>query len=324
MRRRAFLAGGLAGAMAATASSAQRPANQVQLGYLWIGAAGSDGLTLRGLRQGLADIGLAEGRNLRIEARYADGRSERLTPLAEELVRLNVAVLLTPGIAATRAVRSATATIPIVSVSGDPVGNGFAESLARPGGNVTGLSLFAGTSLVEKWLELLKEVVPSLARAVILYNSANSVTIADEARRIGAAIGVEVVPMRATDPQGVAAALANINRTVFGGLVIPPDPLFFALRAQIVSFASERRLPAIYALREFVEAGGLMSYATNIFEVWRRAGTYVERILHGARPSELPIEQPRTFELLINLPAARATGITIPAALLARADEVIE
>ena len=130
--------------------------------------------------------------------------------------------------------------------------------------------------------------------------------------------------MRATDPQGVAAALANIDRPVIGGLVIPPDALFLALRAQIVSFASERRLPTIYALREFVEAGGLMSYATNIFEVWRRAGTYVERILRGARPSELPIEQPRTFELLINQSAARAIGIAIPPMLLARADEVIE
>jgi putative ABC transport system substrate-binding protein len=325
MRRRALLVGGAAAALAAASgASAQERANPVRLGYLWFGAEGSDGLTLRGLRQGLADIGLVEGRNLRIEARYADGRPERLAALTDELVRLNVAVLLVPGGAATRAASAVTATIPIISASDDPVGRGFAESLARPGRNVTGMSLQAGTDLVGKWLELLKEAVPALARVGVLLNLTSEAAITDAARRSGAALGVEVVPTRATDREAVRAALAEMERAAVGGFVVAADPLFVVLRAQIVAFASERRLPAIYGLREFVEAGGLMSYAANIYEVWRRAGIYVERILGGARAGELPIEQPRTFELLVNLRAGRAMGLTFPPNLLARADEVIE
>jgi putative ABC transport system substrate-binding protein len=183
MRRRAFLAGWLAGAMAASAASAQGPANQVRLGYLWLGAEGSDGLTLRGLRQGLADVGLVEGHNLRIEARYADGRPERLAPLTAELVRLNVAVLLVPGGAATRAASAVTAMIPIVSASDDPVGSGFAESLARPGRNITGMSLQAGIDLAGKWFELLKEAMPTLGRVAILFNRSSEAAITDAARR---------------------------------------------------------------------------------------------------------------------------------------------
>jgi putative ABC transport system substrate-binding protein len=324
VRRRALLAGGVAAALAARTTHAQAPANLVRLGYLWIGAPGSDGLTLSGLRQGLADVGLVEGRNLRIEARYADSHPERLRALAEELVRLNVAVLLVPGTAATSAARAATTTIPIVSASGNPVSSGFAESLARPGRNVTGLTLQAGSGLPGKWLELLKEVVPALARVAVLLNPASGPVIAEVAPRSGAAMGIDVVLVRASDAATLVAALAEIGQAAVGGIVVSADPLLNALRAPIVAFAAERRLPAVYGLRDFVEAGGLMSYAANIFDVWRRAGTYVERILAGARPGDLPIEQPRTFELLINLSAARAIGLTVPPTVLARADQVIE
>lgn len=304
---------------------AQPAGDPVRLGYLWIGPAGSDRLTLLGIRQGLAEVGLVEGRNLRIEARYADSRPERLRGLAEELVRLGVAMLLVPGVVATRAARAATATMPIVSASSDPVANGFAQSLARPGGNVTGMAVMAGDRLVEKWIELLKETVPALKRAAFIYNPANiNAAIPEIANRAGRSIGVDVVSVPLANADGLNAALTAVEKSVAGGMIISDDALLTTLRAQFVAFAAKRRIPAIYGQREYAEAGGLMSYASNIFEVWRRAGVYVQKILKGASPADLAIEQPTRFELLINLKTARALGIKVPQLILLRADEVIE
>jgi putative tryptophan/tyrosine transport system substrate-binding protein len=337
MKRREFIT--LLGGTAATSVSwpltarAQTPAGStlathpsIRLGYIWIGAEGSDGENLRGIRQGLAEIGLVDGRNIVFEARYADGRPERLRGLVEELVRLNVAVLLIPGAVATRATAEITKTVPIVSVSADPVAAGVAQSLARPGGNVTGMTVMAGDRFVEKWLALLKDITPGLKRAGLLYNPTNiaNAGMPPIARTAGQTLNVEVVATPVSEIASLPAALAAIDAANVQGLVVSDDALLLSRRAELIAFAEKARLPAVYAWREYPVAGGLMSYGTNIFDVWRRAGAYVNKILKGATPAELPIEQPTKFEFIINLRTARALGIEVPPGLLAITDEVIE
>jgi putative ABC transport system substrate-binding protein len=297
---------------------------RVRVGYLWIGAEGSDGQTLSGVRQGLADVGLVEGRNLVIERRYADSHPERLSALAMELVRLDVAVLLAPGAVVTRAARSATETIPIVSVTNDPVALGFAQTLARPGGNVTGLAITASDQLVEKWVELLKDVRPTLKRAALLYDLRPAPMIERVAHDASVTIGIEIMPFRVTDSEELGAALAAIEMARPDGLLISNDALLLSSRSRLVAFARDRALPAVYGQREYVDAGGLMSYSTSIYDVWRRAGSVISKLLKGGKASEIPIELPTKFELVINLKTARALGLEVPATLLARADEVIE
>ena len=325
-RRRQFLLA--TGALLAVplGAAAQRSDGSVRLGYLWIGPPDSDRLTLRGIRQGLIDVGLVEGRNLRIDARYADSRPERLPGLAKELVEIGVTVLLVPGAVATRAARAATATIPIISASADPVASGFARSLARPGGNITGMAVMAGDRMVGKWIELLKESVPVLKRAALIYNPDNpsNVAMLEVARQVGRKMGVEVASVPLAHIDGVGVALSAVEKTGADGMIVSDDALLLTSSKQLVAFAAKRRLPAIYGQREYAEAGGLMTYASNIFEVWRRAGAYVKRISEGARPAELPIEQPTKFELVVNLRIAKALGITIPQSVLLRAEEVIE
>jgi putative ABC transport system substrate-binding protein len=297
---------------------------RVRLGYLWIGAEGSDGQTLSGVRQGLADFGLVEGRNLVIERRYADSHPERLSALATELVRLDVAVLLAPGAVVTRAARSATETIPIVSVTNDPVALGFAQSLARPGGNITGPAITASDQLVEKWIELLKDVTPILKRVALLYDPRPAPTFERVAHDASVTVGIEIIPFRVTDAEELGAALAAVEMARPDGLIISNDALLLSTRSTLVAFARDRALPAVYGQREYVDAGGLMSYSTSIYDVWRRAGSVVNKLLRGSKASEIPIELPTKFELLINLKTAKALGLDMPATLLARADEVIE
>jgi putative ABC transport system substrate-binding protein len=321
MRRREFIASLLATRLSmAFAQSNER----VRIGYLWIGTEGSDGETLNGVQRGLADIGLVEGRNLVIERRYADGQPDRLSSLATELIQLDIALLLAPGALATRAARSATETIPIISVTNDPVALGFAQSLPRPGGNLTGMAITASDQLLEKWAELLKVMTPGLTRAALLYDPRPAPSIERVAYEAGMAIGIEIKLLRVTDAEGLHIVLAQVEKAQINGLLVSNDALLLSDRSTIVTFAKDRRLPAVYGQREYVDAGGLMSYSTSIFDVWRRAGAFVEKILKGSKPSEIPIERPTKFDLVINLKTAKALGLTVPPSLLARADEVIE
>jgi putative ABC transport system substrate-binding protein len=320
----------LGGAAAAWPQAAQlgvafaQSNERVRVGYLWIGAEGSDGQTLSGVRQGLADVGLVEGRKLVIERRYADSHPERLSALAMELVRLDVAVLLAPGAVVTRAARSATETIPIVSVTNDPVALGFAQTLARPGGNVTGLAITASDQLVEKWVELLKDVRPTLKRAALLYDLRPAPMIERVAHDASVTIGIEIMPFRVTDSEELGAALAAIEMARPDGLLISNDALLLSSRSRLVAFARDRALPAVYGQREYVDAGGLMSYSTSIYDVWRRAGSVISKLLKGGKASEIPIELPTKFELVINLKTAKALSLDVPLHLQQLADEVIE
>ena len=327
MKRRAFIAGLGAAAWPVAAQRGVAFAQsheRVRLGYLWIGPEGSDGQTLSGVRQGLADFGLVEGRNLVIERRYADSHPERLSALAMELVQLDVAVLLAPGAVVTRAARSATERIPIVSVTNDPVALGFAQSLAIPGGNVTGLAITASDQLVEKWVELLKDIKPALKRAALLYDPRPAPMIERVAHDASVTIGIEIMPFRMTDAEELGAALAAIEMARPDGLLISNDALLLSSRSRLVAFARDRALPAVYGQREYVDAGGLMSYSTSIYDVWRRAGFVVNKLLKGSKASEIPIELPTKFELVINLKTAKALGLDVPLHLQELADEVIE
>ena len=259
-----------------------------------------------------------------IERRYADSHPERLSALAMELVRLDVAVLLAPGAVVTRAARSATETIPIVSVTNDPVALGFAQTLARPGGNVTGLAITASDQLVEKWVELLKDVRPTLKRAALLYDLRPAPMIERVAHDASVTIGIEIMPFRVTDSEELGAALAAIEMARPDGLLISNDALLLSSRSRLVAFARDRALPAVYGQREYVDAGGLMSYSTSIYDVWRRAGSVISKLLKGGKASEIPIELPTKFELVINLKTAKALGLDVPLHLQQLADEVIE
>jgi putative ABC transport system substrate-binding protein len=334
LKRRDFLAL-LSGAAVAwpLAAAAQAPPAPPQganpsprIGYVWIGAEGSDGETLRGIRQALSDIGLVDGRTMVFEARYAGGRPERLRELAEDLLRRNIALLIVPGSVATRATAEIVKTVPIVSATADPIAIGVAQSLARPGGNVTGLAVMAGDRLVEKWLALLKDIVPGLTRAGLIYNPTNvaNAEMPRIARTAGQTLNVEVAAIPVSEAAALPAALAAIGAAKVQGLVVSDDALLVSWKAELIAFAEKVQLPTVYAWREYADAGGLMSYGTDIFDVWRRAGPYVEKILKGARPADLPIEQPTKFQLVINLKTAKALGLTITDKLLALADEVIE
>jgi putative ABC transport system substrate-binding protein len=277
-------------------------------------------------RGGLRDLGYVEGQTVLIDYRWAEGQEQRLTDHAADLVRLKVAVIVTPGTPATMAARAATHTIPVVMTNvGDPVGSGIVASLARPGGNITGLSLL-DADLDGKRIELLKEAVPHLTRLAILW-SANDpgMTLAfgrveTAARALGFALQNLAVREPAEFPRAFEAAGAGRAEALF----VTAQPFTNQHRAQILDLVAKHRLPAIYTLRSFVDAGGLMSYGPSQADQYRRAAIYVDRILKGARPADLPVEQPTKFDLVINLKAARALGLTIPTGLLQRADQVIE
>ena len=310
------------------ASDAQQATKVHRIGYLMAGSAPSGpDPRAEDFRQGLRDLGYVEGQNLHIEYRYADGSDTRLRDLAAELVRLQVEVIVAGGSAATRAAQQATRTIPIVMASsGDPVGRGFVASLARPGGNITGLSNFVA-ELPGKQLELLKEAVPQGNRIAVLTNpaapshGAEMETLAVAAKALG--VHVHVVTLRSRDE--LAGAFAALAREGAEALVVLGEPLLLDhIIGAIMDLAAQHRLPAIYRWRSHVEAGGLMSYGPNQPAYWRRIAYYVDRILQGAKPADLPVEQPTKFELVINLKTAQALGITIPPSLLLLADEVIQ
>ena len=280
-------------------------------------------------RQGLRDLGYVEGRNLVIEYRDAEGKVERLPALAAELVALKVDVIVASGTLAALAAKQATRTLPIVfSPAADPVASGLVTSLARPGGNVTGLSLL-NSELVGKWLEQLKQAIPGVSRVAVLWQPGAFGERTEKDMLKGAevaarALGVQLQFVEARGPEDFDRAFSDMTRARAGALTVLGSTMFVSERRRLVDLAAKNRLPAVYNVREFVDAGGLMSYGPNLADLFRRAATYVDKILKGAKPGDLPVEQPTKFELVINLKTAKALGLTIPQSVLVRADEVIQ
>jgi putative tryptophan/tyrosine transport system substrate-binding protein len=274
----------------------------------------------------LRELGWVEGKNVVFEGRYADNRLERLPVLAEELVRLNVDLIVGLGTLAPLAAKRATSTIPIVmTAAGDPLGSGLVASLAQPGGNVTGMSLMA-PDLGGKRLALLKELLPQFARVAVLWNAANpySAILFKETQAAGRTLGIEVQSLEVRKPEDLDDAFEAARQQHPDALVSVEDPFTGSYRKRIADFAIAARLPSLHGLREDADAGGLMSYGANLAELARRAAGYVDKILKGAKPADLPVQQPTRFELVLNLKTAKALGLEIPPTLLARADEVIE
>jgi putative tryptophan/tyrosine transport system substrate-binding protein len=323
--RRAFIAGAAALFAAPLAAGAQQPGKAWRIGFLSTGSPTSFATRLAAFRGGLRDLGYAED-SVFIEQRWAEGREGLLSGLAAELVHVGVAILVAVGTPASMAAKRATDTIPIVMVAvGDPVGTGLVASLARPGGNITGLSNLAA-ELTGKLLDLLREIVPGFARVAILSNPGNPVhaVYRQEAQVAAERVGVRLQSVEARKPEDFDLAFAAMVRQQAGGLIVLPDPLNLSARARIAELAARTRLPAIYPTRDYADAGGLVSYGPYTPDLYRRAAVYVDRILKGAKPGDLPIEQPTKFELVTNLKTAKALGLTIPPSILLRADQVIE
>jgi putative ABC transport system substrate-binding protein len=324
--RREFitLLGG-AGAAWPLAARAQQPALPV-IGYLGAGSSAPSASVLGIFRQGLAEAGYVESRTVAIEYRFAEGRYDRLPVLAEELVRHQVSMIFANPSPAALAAKAATATIPIVfTTAEDPVRLGLVTSLARPSGNATGVT-FQFAELGPKQMGLLRELVPRAARIGLLVNPSNmnAADVTKDLTAAGPAMGVQVEAVQASNILEIDAAFASLVRKRADALVVGPDSFFFSRRLQLATLATRHTIPAIYNIREFAEAGGLMSYGTSLVEAYRQAGIYAGRILKGAKPADLPVVQSSKFEFVINLSTARALGIEIPPTLLARADEVIE
>ena len=330
MRRREFIT--LLGGAPVTVLSVWPLVTQAQeskpalVGILQAGSAASNSSNLDAFRDGMRQLGYVEGRNVRFEYRFAEGVIGRLPSLAAELVALNPNVILSAPLPATLAVQNATHTIPIVMGTGaDPVGFGLVKSLAHPGGNITGVSNFA-EQLASKQLDIMRELLPRLSRIAVLVNVTNPLHVPQWRETQLAAIkaAVTLVPFELQREEQLEAAFAVFARERVDALLVPPDTTFYTHRRRIAELAASARLPAIYFLRVQVEDGGLMSYGPDVREGYRRAATYVDKILKGAKPADLPIEQPTKIEFVINLRAAKTLGLQIPPQLLARADEVIE
>ena len=328
MDRRAFLAGTLALLAAPLAAEAQQAAKVARIGFLSIKVSANPHMQ-EAFLEGLRDLGYVEGHNLVIEYRDAEGKSERLPALAAELVARKVDIIVAPSTPAALAAKQVTKTIPIIfAQAGDPVTSGLVTSLARPGGNVTGLSNLA-PELVGKCLELLKQAVPEVSRVAVLWQpgAIGERTEKDRLKRAevaARALGVQLQVVEARGPADFDRAFSDMTRARAGALTALPSAMFVSERRRLVGLAATNRLPAVYNAREFVDAGGLMSYGPNVADMFRRAATYVDKILKGTKPADLPVEQPTKFELVINLKTAKALGLTIPQSVLARADEVVE
>jgi putative tryptophan/tyrosine transport system substrate-binding protein len=324
MRRREFIT--LLGGVVASwpiAVGAQQTTKLRSLGFF---TAGRDSPGLPALLEGLRQLGWIEGKTIVIEYRYAENRNDRLAELAAELVRLNVDVIVAAGTLAPLAAKRATATIPIVMTSaGDPLGTRLVSGLARPGGNVTGLSLMS-PDISGKRLELIERIVPNIASVAIMWNATNPypALVFRQTENAARQLKLEVQSLEVRTPDDVNSALEAAVRQNANALITVEDPLTVNYRKQIADFAVKNRLPTMSGLREYVDAGGLLSYGPALADLYRRAAGYVDKILKGAKPSELPVEQPTTFELVVNLKTARALGLTIPPDMLAIADAVIE
>jgi putative tryptophan/tyrosine transport system substrate-binding protein len=322
MNRRAFVTG--LGAVLAAPIAAEAQAGKVpRVGVLYPGGSAPLSLRIDAFRRGLSDGGYVEGKSVAIESRHADGRPDRLAKLAADLVRREVSVLATSGDLATRVAQQATTTIPIVAFTDDLVGAGLVASHARPGGNTTGISILS-PELNVKRLGILKEVSPGVSRVAVLWDPATGtaqLTVIESAAR---SLGVELRVLEVHGPDALEEAFQTANKERTQALNVLASPLLAAYSQRIVDLAAKGRIPAIYQWREHVEAGGLMSYGPVLLETWRQTGVIVAKILTGAKPADLPIEQPSKFELVINLKTAKALGLTIPPSLLLRADQVLE
>jgi putative ABC transport system substrate-binding protein len=326
MRRREFIT--LLGGAAAwpLAARAQQRAMTV-IGYLGAGSPAAGVQIMAALRQSLAESGYVDGRNVAIESHWAEGQYDRLPAMASEMVRRQVALIIaTGGTAPALAAKAATTTIPLVfSVTDDPVALGLVASLARPGGNATGVT-FLLAELGAKQLGLLRELVPAATRIGLLVNPNNTTSKAQTSDVVAAAsnVGATIDVVRASDSREIEGAFAALVRERADALLVGTDPFLYSRRVQLATLAARHAIPAIYPVRENAEVGGLMSYGTSLTEVHRQVGAYTVRILQGAKPADLPVVRSAKFELVINLPTARALGLDVPHVLLARADEVIE
>jgi putative ABC transport system substrate-binding protein len=325
--RRRFITGSVAVFVAPVVAEGQPAGKVVRLGRLSLsvvdarpGHASSDAVF-----DGLRELGYAEGRDFILERRDAGGVADRLPELAMNLVRLAVDVILVTGVTATAAASRATATIPIVCMMGDPVSQGFVRSLAHPGGNITGVTLGpGGVDFGGKFLQLLTEVAPRLSRVGFLRSANNPATVPSAFFPGPSLTGIRLVTVELRERGGLDQAFDALIRGKVQALISDGDPLTDAQSGRIVEFAMKRRLPGVYPRRQFAEDGGLMSYGPNVYDTWKRVAVFVNKILKGAKPADLPVEQPTKFELVINMKTARALGLTVPPMLLARADEVIE
>jgi len=305
---------------------AQQPTKIPRIGLLFTATPSAAAARIEAFRQGLRELGYVEGKNILIEQRYAEGQLNHMNELAAELVRLKVDVIVTIGPAATRPAKEATHAIPIVmGVDDDPVGNGFVASLARPGGNITGLASLA-PEIGGKQLELLKEIVPRLSRVAVLGTSTQpgNAQSLREAEVAAGALAVKLQYLDVLSPKDIEPVFRTASNGRAEAVLVLRASIFFSHRKQIVDLAAKRQLPAMYYTTEYVEEGGLMTYGVSITDLFRRAATYVDKILKGAKPAELPIEQPTKFELVVNLKTAKRIGLTIPPNVLARADKVIK
>jgi ABC-type uncharacterized transport system substrate-binding protein len=316
----------LAGLIAvAVTAGAQQPKKVPRIGFLGVASLSATSARIEALRHGLRELGYVEGKNIVIEYRWAEGKIERLPDLAAELVRLKVDVIVTSSAAPTRAAKEATTTIPIVMANdNDPVGSGHVASLARPGGNITGVSTLA-PGISGKQLGLLKEIVPKLSRVAVLGTSTNSgyAQVLREVELAAGTFGVKVQYLDVLDPKDIETAFRAASKERAGAVLLVASPVFLPQRTQIAELAVKNQLPAIFPQSEFVEAGGLMYYGANTPDLFRRAATYVDKILKGRKPADLPVEQPTKFDLVINLKTAKQIGLTIPQSVLYRVDRVI-
>ncbi len=310
----------------AVIAEAQQPAKVPRIGYLVPGSASTSRSSVDGFRQGLRDLGYVEGKNIVIEYRYAEGRDDRVRDLAADLVRLKVDIIVTSSTVAVGAAKELTGTIPIVMTgTGDPVATGLVANLARPGGNVTGLSAVS-SDLSTKQLELVREIVPRIRRVAVLFDPANPVNIPawKEMEGVAPGLGLQLLPLEVRGPEEYEPAFGAAARGRADALLVRRDPINQNYQTRIVSLAAQSKLPAMCPLRQYVEVGGLVSYGVSTVDLSRRAAMYVDKILKGAKPADLPIEQPMKFEMVINLKAAKQIGLTIPPNVLVRADRVIK
>ena len=325
MDRRKFMVSISGGLLALSrVGSAQLSAKIPRIGV--IGERSATDSMVEALRMGLRELGYTEGQNLVIEFRPTYGVLDRVSELARELIRLPVDVLVVGGTVSTQLAKAETTTVPIVfALTGDPVGSGLVANLARPGGNATGMSTLQ-LELSAKQLELLKAIAPRIVRIAVLYNPVTplSAPILNGVRDTARALAVDLQFVEVRQPNELASALSALTRQRADALLVLSDPVFGSQLAQIAQVAARNRLPAVYSRREFAEAGGLVSYGPSYEDNWRRAATYVDKILKGATPADLPVQQPTRLELVLNRKTAKALGLTIPQSLLLRADEVIQ
>jgi len=329
MDRRTFLFVSALGALSVPhVAGAQQVGKVYRVGYLATGSSSSSRYVIEAFREGLRERGWVEGQNIVIDYRFAEGRYDRLPDLAAELVRLKVDVIVAAPSPPAAAAKNATGTIPIVMIGAgaDPVGQGLVASLARPGGNVTGLSYSVGQEIFGKQLALLTEAVPKIRRVAVLWNPAISgqAPAIEDVKVAARALGVQLQVLEARGPDDFDRAFAAMAKERVGALLVLVDSMFSFHGTRLAGLAAKNRLPAAYTNRLLVEVGGLMSYGPSFSDLWRRAAGYVDRILKGAKPADLPVEQPTRYELVLNLKTAKALGLTFPSSLLGRADEVIQ